>query len=84
VVKLPAARRRPGDVTVRVGDALVPYDATHADGWDFEPPRSARPVPEIRLHGPRCDQVQDGTIPARAVQATVTCQDCGRGAECSP
>jgi hypothetical protein len=82
VLKLPAARRRPGDVTVRAGDQLVPYDATHADGWDFEPPRSARPAAEVRLYGPRCERVQDGLTPARRVQATVTCQDCGRGVDC--
>jgi hypothetical protein len=82
VVKLPAARRRPGDVTVRVGDEVVPYDATHADGWDFEPPRSARASAEVRLHGPRCERLQEGITPARRVQATITCQDCGQGAEC--
>jgi hypothetical protein len=82
VVKLPAARRRAVEVTVHAGDVVIPYDASHTAGWDFEPPRSARPATELRLYGPLCDRLQDGTIAARAVQATITCQDCGRGVAC--
>ena len=66
----------------RVEVFLEGYDPGHADGWDFEPPRSPRPVSEVRLYGPRCDRVQDGTTVAHTVQSIVTCQDCGSGVEC--
>jgi hypothetical protein len=82
VVKLPAPRRRPGEVTVRAGDTLVPHDPTHADGWDFEPSRSLRPASELRLYGPRCDRVQDGTTAARTIKATITCEACGGVVAC--
>jgi hypothetical protein len=82
VVKLPGPRSRVADVVVRVGDAVVGYDQGHTDGWDFEPGRGDRLPAEVRLYGPRCDDIQRGLVPPHAVTATITCQDCGNGIEC--
>jgi hypothetical protein len=79
VVRLAGSRSRPEDVTVRANGQAVNYDATHADGWDFDD-RNGR---QIHIYGPKCTQLQMGTIKPTNVQATVVCTACGDRIDCS-
>jgi hypothetical protein len=81
VARLEAPRAQVSDVTVRVDGAVLAYDPGHGDGWDFEPSAGPR-FSEVRIFGPRCDEIQAGQLRASAVQTTVVCKDCGAGADC--
>jgi hypothetical protein len=79
VVRLAGSRDHPEDVTVRANGAAVNYDATHADGWDFDDHNGR----QIHIYGPKCTQLQMGQIKPANVQATVVCTACGDRIDCS-
>jgi hypothetical protein len=79
VVRLAGTRDKPEDITVRANGQTVNYDPTHADGWDFDD-HSGR---QIHIYGPKCTQLQMGTIKPANVQATVVCTACGDRIDCS-
>jgi hypothetical protein len=79
VIKLAGSRDRESDVSVSVAGLPLKYDPSHGDGWDFELGRSK----QIRIHGPKCLQIQAGQIDPRKVDATIMCRSCGdRSLDC--
>jgi hypothetical protein len=76
VVKLAGFRDRQADVTVSVNGAAVKFDRLHMDGWDFESGR------QVRIWGPRCDDILAGRIDPKLVEAVVMCKFCNGKLDC--